>query len=85
MRWLREDGHLCRPGEVIAYCSIGLTRIGAAPGEPLPFADEMRDLQMALVTPAGGRLRRPVVRLLLHAMSRFAWGLRTAVVREVVG
>ena len=58
MRWLREDGHLCRPGEVIAYCSIGLTRIGAAPGAPLPFADEMRDLQMALVTPAGGRLRR---------------------------
>jgi hypothetical protein len=43
---------------VIAYCNLGLTPTSGARGELSPFAEEMRDLQMALVTPVAGRLRR---------------------------
>jgi hypothetical protein len=58
IRWLREDGHPCIAGEVIAYCNLGLTRMGGPRDTPIPFAEETRDLQMALVTPVSGRLRR---------------------------
>jgi hypothetical protein len=58
IRWLREDGHLCRPGEVVAYCNIRLAPIGR-PDQPTdPFAEERRDFQVAFGVPAGGRLRK---------------------------
>ena len=52
-RWLCEPGHLCRRGEVIAFCNIGLF------GRDFNrFADEIRDLQIAVASPIGGRLYR---------------------------
>lgn len=56
-RWLCEPGHLCRQGEVFAFCNVGLWRRDAPPNASIPFADEARDLQMALVCPIGGRVR----------------------------
>lgn len=61
LRWLREDGCACRPGEAIAYCNIGLGMVGAPDGAghlPLPFADEARDFQVAFAPRVGGILRR---------------------------
>jgi hypothetical protein len=57
IRWLCDDGHICRPGETIAFCNIGVPRIGNRKGETPLFADEQRDLQVALATPVGGTLR----------------------------
>ncbi len=43
---------------MIAYCRLGLESIGAdAPFGPMPFGDEVRDLQVALVSPMAGRVR----------------------------
>lgn len=57
LHWLCEEGHLCRPNEVIAYCNISLDgaplRAGGA-----AFAEE-RALQVAIAPRVGGRLRRP--------------------------
>jgi hypothetical protein len=58
IRWLCEDGHLCRPGEVIAFCNIGLTPDGPPKPGPAPFADEARDFQIAFAPRVGGRLRK---------------------------
>jgi hypothetical protein len=58
LRWLRPEGHLCAPGEVVAYCNLGLVREPGQAATPMPFLDEGRDLQLALATPVGGRLRR---------------------------
>jgi hypothetical protein len=61
LRWLRGDGDLCRPNDVIAYCSIGLV---PAAGSPIaargsePFATEALDFQVAFAPRVGGRLRR---------------------------
>jgi hypothetical protein len=57
VRWLREDGALCRPGEVVAFCNIGLKRAAWPREQPLPFHEEMEDFQVAFATPIGGRLR----------------------------
>ncbi len=54
--WLCEDGHLCRPNEVIAYCNIGLERTAAQRTAPNPFAEE-RELQVAFAPRVGGRVR----------------------------
>ncbi len=53
LRWLRADGHLCQPGELLAQTEIRLIGRGAARA---PFADE-RTLQVALAAPLAGRLR----------------------------
>ena len=53
LRWLRADGHACRPGELIALTQIRLAQRGATNN---PFAEE-RTLQVALAPPVGGRLR----------------------------
>ena len=37
-RWLREDGALCRAGEAIAYCNVGLTPNGEPRTIDKPFA-----------------------------------------------
>jgi hypothetical protein len=57
LRWLREDGHLCRRGEVVAFCNVGLLQREGRRNGNLPFPDERQDLQMAFATPIGGRLR----------------------------
>lgn len=57
VRWLCEDGHLCRPGDIIGYCGIGLAPMGRAGAGPIPFAEEAQDIQVAFATRAGGRLR----------------------------
>jgi hypothetical protein len=56
LRWLRPNGHACRPGEVIAWCHVGLGwRQG--PNDPsAPFQDEFRDFQVALAPRMAGRL-----------------------------
>jgi hypothetical protein len=56
-RWLCEDGHLCQPGDTIAYCNISLRRSSGATQASNPFSEETRDLQIALSTPVGGLLR----------------------------
>jgi hypothetical protein len=58
LRWLRQDGDLCRRGEAIGYCNIGLRQKRKQPGSTMPFGNEARDLQMAFATPIPGRLRR---------------------------
>jgi hypothetical protein len=58
VRWLREDGHLCQAGEVVAFCNFGLDPIGPRGTTATPFWDEIRDVQVALATPVAGRLTR---------------------------
>lgn len=52
LRWLHDDGYLCRPGEILAYCNLGFS------GRPELFDGEGFDLQVALASPAAGRIRR---------------------------
>ena len=54
LRWLKPDGYVCRPGELIAQAEICLVRRGGS--AQAPFAGE-RLLQVALAPPVGGRLR----------------------------
>lgn len=54
LRWLRPDGHVCRPGELIAQVELRIVHRGAS--APLPFAGE-QTLQVGLAAPVGGRLR----------------------------
>lgn len=56
VRWLCEDGHVCRPNEVIAFCNVVLERLGGFRRGSQPFADE-RELQIAFAPRIGGRLR----------------------------
>lgn len=56
-RWLRPDGHVCRPGEVVAFCGIGLHPDATAASNTAPFVEEGRDLKVAVATRIGGRLR----------------------------
>ena len=58
LRWLCDDGYVCRPGEVIAYCSIGLKPDGSDASGPRPFAQEARDFQVALAPRVGGRVSK---------------------------
>jgi hypothetical protein len=57
VRWLCDDDHLCRPGEVVAFCNIGLLPADRALGAS-PFRSESRDFQVAFATRAGGYLRK---------------------------
>lgn len=60
IRWLCEDGHICRPGEAIAYCNISLVPIrgaGRKQPSPHPFPEETRDFQIAFAPNTAGRLR----------------------------
>jgi hypothetical protein len=56
VQWLCEDGHICQPNEVIAYCNISVEASGRRGNAP--FADE-RALQVALASRVAGRLRIP--------------------------
>jgi hypothetical protein len=54
--WLCEDGHHCRPNEVIGYCNISLEKISRQRSGSFPMADE-QEFQVAFATPCAGRLR----------------------------
>lgn len=56
--WLHEDGHICRPNEVIAYCNVSVQVAAALKRSAASFAEE-RTFQIALATRTGGRLRIP--------------------------
>jgi hypothetical protein len=56
LHWLCEDGHLCRPNEVIGYCNISLEKSAGHRSGNFPMADEL-ELQVAFAPPRGGRLR----------------------------
>jgi len=62
IRWLREEGQLCKRGEVLAFCNIGFPLEGASQ-KPAYFVDEVRDFQVAFLAPASGRLRKERVTL----------------------
>jgi hypothetical protein len=56
IRWLCDDGHICRPGEIIAFCNVAVVdqRLET------PFSEELRDFQVAFATRVGGQLRKAV-------------------------
>lgn len=56
VRWLCEDGYVCRPNEIIAFCNIVLDRTVKLRAGTAPFADE-RELQVAFAPRVGGRVR----------------------------
>ncbi len=58
VRWLCDDGYICRPGEVIAYCNIGLAHDGRGKAGPNPFWSEARDFQVAFAPAVGGRVTK---------------------------
>lgn len=58
IRWLIEDGRSCRPGEVIAYCNIGLVPDVTSAGTSVLLPGEGRDLQVAFAPVVGGIVRR---------------------------
>ena len=56
MHWLREDGYVCRPNEVIGFCNISLEQASGRRSGQFPLAGEM-DLHVAFAPRVGGRLR----------------------------
>lgn len=56
MHWLRSDGYLCRPNEVVGYCNISLEQGVRQRARNIPLSDEM-ELHVAFAPPVGGRLR----------------------------
>jgi hypothetical protein len=58
IRWLCDDGHLCRPGEAIAYCNLGLDPGLNTPRNNGPFEEESDDFQVVLAPRVEGRLVR---------------------------
>lgn len=56
IRWLCQDGHVCRPNEIVAFCNIVLDRTVKLRAGAAPFAGE-RELQVAFAPRAGGRVR----------------------------
>ena len=56
VRWLCEDGYVCRRNEVIAYCNISVERSGSVRLGAAPFADEA-ELQIGFAPRIPGRLR----------------------------
>lgn len=58
MRWLCDDGHLCRPGEAVAYCNVGLRSTGDWTGRAAYFYDEWQDVQAVFAPRLAGQFRR---------------------------
>jgi hypothetical protein len=56
VHWLCEDGHHCRPNEVIGYFNISLEQVAGKRSGSFPMADEL-ELQVAFAPPCGGQLR----------------------------
>ncbi len=57
VRWLRDERHACRPGEIVACCNLRIVPADPKTGS-WPMGEEVRDFQVALATPVGGRLQR---------------------------
>src|ERR1039457_2223946 len=55
IRWLRENGALCRTGEVIGFCSLAIDPASLRGRGGRAFAGE-EVIQVVLATPIGGRL-----------------------------
>jgi hypothetical protein len=57
IHWLCEDGHECRPNEVIGYSNISLEKApGQRSGSAAPMADEL-EFQVAFAPTCAGRIR----------------------------
>jgi hypothetical protein len=56
MHWLRDNGYICRPNEVIGYCNISLEQVAGKRSGHFPMADEL-ELHIAFAPRVGGRLR----------------------------
>jgi hypothetical protein len=56
MRWLCEDGQLCRAGKVISFCNIGVGDVKQPKSSIAAFAAEARDFQAAFVLRMDGRV-----------------------------
>lgn len=56
MHWLRDDGYVCRPNEVVGFCNISLEQASGRRSGQLPLASEM-ELHVAFAPRIGGRLR----------------------------
>ena len=54
--WLCEDGHNCRPSEVIGFCTISMELAEGQAAKNIPMTDEL-DLQVAIAPRQAGRLR----------------------------
>jgi hypothetical protein len=54
VRWIHGDGDACRANEIVGWCNV---RVGVPARDGL-FADEARDLQVALATRVAGTLKR---------------------------
>jgi hypothetical protein len=54
--WFCEDGHHCRPREVVGFCTITLELAEGQFAKNIPMTDEL-DLQVAIASPYAGRLR----------------------------
>jgi hypothetical protein len=58
LRWLRPDGAYCAAGQPVAFCNVGVQAAGLAREQRQPFAEEVRDLQIAFAPSHGGVLHR---------------------------
>ncbi|MGO9595215.1 MAG: hypothetical protein ACLQFT_06655 [Steroidobacteraceae bacterium] len=58
LRWLVSDGHVCRAGEPIAFCNIGLRSSDGKIRSTAPFPGEQTDLQLTLAAPMPGTLHQ---------------------------
>jgi hypothetical protein len=56
IHWLCEDGHLCRPSEVVGFCTISMEVALNQRGSNIPMTDEL-DFQVAIAPRTAGRLR----------------------------
>ena len=59
IRWRCNDGYVCRPGEIIAYCTVGLFSAERRPSFGAHFPGETRNLEIALAPRVAGRVRIP--------------------------
>ncbi len=55
--WLCDDGYVCQPNEVIAYCNVGLERAPGARMVANPFDGE-QEFQVGFAPRFGGRVRK---------------------------
>ncbi|HEY4973955.1 MAG TPA: hypothetical protein VII41_10120, partial [Steroidobacteraceae bacterium] len=58
LRWLVSDGHVCRAGDPVAFCNIGLRSPDGKIRSTAPFPREQADLQLTLAAPMPGVLRQ---------------------------
>ena len=57
IRWLRRNGQMCRPGDLIGICNVALRGPDGGSGENPHFLGEQDDVRVVLVSRIAGRLR----------------------------